>query len=232
MHRFTYLFLGLAVLLPVLVILAYRKDLRRPALLAGLAGAIGGPIAEIFYFHDYWRPMTVFGLAKPSIEDALFGFAITCLAITIYPALTHSSFVHNQKPRRRLLVGLLAAAFVCMVLGTFLLRFNSIFVSASLFFLLAIIILVMRRDLIPLAMWSCAAMTVYIFLVYLIMFAVLDPQFWDKYWLLAHTRLDVRLLGIPLTELLWYISQAFIISVMYPFYSGSSAIKLSHVHSK
>jgi hypothetical protein len=79
----------------------------------------------------------------------------------------------------------------------------------------------MRHDTVRLGVYSAGIVVLFIVGVYLILFNVISPHFWDNYWLLAGTRWGVTILGnIPLTEMLWYLSWILFGSMSYPFASG------------
>jgi len=220
MDRFTYLFLGLAILLPVIVCFILRYDLRNKILKFGGIGGVTGIISEAFYFRDYWRPINMFGVATLSLEDFLFGFAITSLSFAAYATIFQKTF-KNPSPRRgRLYLSFFVLGLVAMVIFNVGIGFNSIFVSSCIFIILSSIILYTRRDLLKPAFYSVVFVISYVLVIYVILFSWIDPMFWDKYWRLAGTMWDIRLVGAPLTELLWYASWIIFASISYAFVSG------------
>jgi len=227
-EKYTYLFLGVALVLPLICILLWRKDLTSKALKIGFLGGVAGLVAEFFYFKDYWRPPSLMGVATVSIEDFIFGFSITALSFVVYPALRGCVFSRND-PRKK--VKLYASFFLICLCGVLFfnlhLRVNSIFVTSAMFIVLSTVILLMRRDLLMLAAYSAAVLTTLIIVIYIVLFNIVSPSYWDTYWLLADTGWGVTMLGnIPLTEILWYVSWIVYAALSYPFVSGRVLSKL------
>jgi hypothetical protein len=222
MDRYVYLLLGIALLAPLVPMLLSRKDLALKAAKLGLLGGIAGLVAELFYFRDYWRPPSLLGVATISVEDFVFGFAITALSFAIFPSLfgyTFKSSEHQNRSNVYLLFFI--GGFGGMLFFNVYLHINSIFVSSGIFIVLSAIMLFIRRDLLAPALYSAAALTGIIVGIYVVLFNVLSPNFWDTYWLLANTKWGVTILGnLPLTELLWYFSWIVFASISYPFVSG------------
>lgn len=227
MATYTYLLLSLGFLLPLAVIFLLRRDLAGLGLKVGVIGGAAGLISEAFYFHDYWRPPSLLGTAHISIEDFLFGFAITALSAVIFPFITKSQFSASQTRQRQKAYGIFfVAGLLGMIIFTLLLGYNSILISSLIFILLTVIILRSRRDLIKPALVSAGAIIALSLAVYLPLFNWLSPDFWNSYWLLADSRWGITILGnIPLSEMLWYTAWALFASVSYPFVRGCKLIK-------
>jgi Lycopene cyclase len=218
--KYAYLLLGLLMMVPVVGIFWVRRDLRGVVVKVGVIGGLIGLAAEGFYFRDYWRPPSLLGVAHISVEDFLFGFAITALSVAVYPFLARRSFAAVGVGRRRTLAMMFGAGVgglaVLMRLGV-----NSIFASSFLFVGFAVVILAQRRDLIRPALVSAGVVVVWALAVYVVLFGLVAPQFWTRYWLLEHTRYGLTLWGhIPVTEMLWYACWALLGSVTYPFAGG------------
>jgi len=62
--------------------------------------------------------------------------------------------------------------------------------------------------------------------IYVIIFNVLSPKYWNEYWLLYETKFGGMILSnIPITELFWYFSWGSFAGVGYDFVSGKRKIK-------
>lgn len=130
----------------------------------------------------------------------------------------------SDYPPRQKLYGLfiVTSLFVLLFLNLYL-HMNSIFVTSGLFIICSVVILLMRRDLLKPVILSATAITVYVLVIYNVLFNAIFPDFWDKYWLLANTAYGITMLGnIPITEILWYVNWAIFAGVSYPFASGKS----------
>ncbi len=227
METYTYLLLGIAIVIPVIIFLILRRDLISIVIKPGLIGGAAGLIAELFYFRDYWRPPSLVGVAKISPEDFVFGFAITAIGLIAYPVLTRTAFCKSAFPSRMKVFGCFVIfALTSLIIFNIVLKINSIFVSSANFLILAVIIILMRRDLLKPALVSAALVTVFILVIYIGLFDFLSPEFWDKYWLLANTRSGLTILGnVPITEIIWYFTWTLLASTLYPFVTGKVMTK-------
>ncbi len=226
MDTVTYLFLGLLLILPWTVIYVVKPALRKKMLKTGVMGGLMGFISEYWYFKDYWHPPTLLGQSVVSIEDFLFGFSVTGLAAIIYEATFNIKLQPGAKPRKKLfgrlfLLGIMA--MMCLNVG---LGINSIVVSSIVFLVCACIMAALRPDLAVQGIISGALMLVVVLPVYLLLFDLLNTDYWDQYWLLAETKMGITILGhIPLTELWWYFSWGCMAGMAHSFASGSVIVK-------
>ncbi len=222
MDEYTYLLLGLLILAPLTGIVLARKDMAAKTVKLGLLGGMTGILAEFFYFKDYWRPPSLLGTATISFEDFIFGFAITALSFTAYAWLRNARFTQPvYTSRHKLYLLFFIGGLGAMFLFNLHLGVNSIFVSSAVFLLCTTVMFFMRRDLIKVGAYSTLVVVAFMIVVYVLLFDVVSPRFWDSYWLLADTKWGVTILGnVPLTEMLWYASWIVFASISYPFVSG------------
>lgn len=232
--KYTYSLLGALILAPLLCILWIRKDLAHKAVKAGLVGGGAGLVSEFFYFKDYWRPPSLRGIAAVSVEDFIFGFAITSLSLVIYLWLSGGALGQQVYPtRHRLYLVFFGIGLGVMLYGNLYARINSIFVSSAAFVGFTIHIFWVRRDLIKVGLYSAAAICLFTGVVYILLFNAIYPEFWQKYWLLADTKWGVTVLGnVPVTEMIWYASWGLFASVSYFFVSGRGIIKTNKSKSE
>jgi hypothetical protein len=224
MYKYTYLILALVFLTPVIATYIRRPDLRKVILLLSLPGGIAGLIVEYWYFQDYWRPPSLRGVAKVSLEDFLFGIAATCLGAVIYKVVYNIRHAENPYPTRfKLFILYIILGILCMVFFNGTLGINSIFVSSAVSLSASLAIVLLRKDLIIPSLKSGALLAVFAFLVYLLLFDWIAPAYWDKYWLLNNSRYGIKIFGsIPVTELLWYFSWGTLAGTLYEFITGKS----------
>jgi hypothetical protein len=221
MDRFVFLLMGLTLLALWSCLWAARADLRSAMLKVSFVGGAAGLVAELWYFRDYWRPPTLAGVARLSPEDALFGFAVTGVAFAAHKTVFGRTLVPGAPRRYPVAAGLGLAGLASLVAGTAALGMNSIFVSSAAFVLSAAAMVALRRDLLRPAAESAALLVAAMLPVYLLLFDVLSPAYWDRYWLLRHTSWGILVLGnIPVTEILWYASWGALAGIAYEFTTG------------
>lgn len=227
--KYAYLLLCVALLLCLGALLAFRRDLRATALRTGSLGGLAGLVSEAFYFRDYWRPPSLVGVAKISLEDFLFGFAITGLSAIVYACVCKRRLAPGTFASRHKLFGLFfVIGLGCMVVFNVLLGINSIVVSSLAFVLAAAVICLLRPDLLRPALYSAGIITLGLIAIYFVLFVVMFPDYWATYWLLAHTSLGLTILGgIPVTELAWYFSWALLASISLPFVNGKKFVPVT-----
>lgn len=231
MDRYGYLFLGLILFVISIVLLALNKQLRWVAVGAGVFGAILGPIGEIlFYYKDYWKPPTLSGGLGVSLEHLIFGFSITVISVLIYPVIFRKEIkLKLNEPKIGIALALFFASFFALALFSWHFYINSIYVSSSLFLVCGGVLLLLRRELLRVAV-SSGLMIMFIgFIVYFFLSAIY-PEYLQKYWLLGNSSLIIKtIVGVPTTELLWFFSYGFLASIGYIYvFRGEVFDKLHH----
>lgn len=223
MERYYYLIYSFFFLLLLVSALFYRRDLRRYTYPAILFGIVAGPISQLLYLGDYWHPLTLFGNARISIEDSIFGASIFGLAFICYPLLCGYGFhvpeVRSAVQHRRFFacVGVGAALLVILSLA----GINSVIATAILFISLWVGILWYRHDLFRPGLVTGFAFTLLAAFVYGVGFSVISTQTLADTWLLHGKHLGTTLADkIPVTELVWFFATGCFLSVFDLFTSG------------
>lgn len=226
MEQYIYLFLGLFLSVLWVIIYSVKKDLRRKMLKSSIIGGFSGFIAEYWYLRDYWRPPTVLGNAVISIEDFLVGFVIIGVSMSIYNFVFRKNEVEVTAPRKATFYILFAIGFVAMV-ALPPLGLNSMLVSPASFVCCTIYIIWQRPDLLKKAIWSGILFLGITFPIYIILFELIAPDYWKKYWILAETELGIRCYGsIPWIEIIWYFTWGSFGGICYDFYSGTKPVPM------
>ncbi|OYU80138.1 MAG: hypothetical protein CFE23_10470 [Flavobacterium sp. BFFFF1] len=224
MEQYIYLFLGLFLAVLWLIIYFHKKDLRRKMLKSSLIGGFSGFIAEYWYLRDYWRPPTVLGNAVISVEDFLVGFVIIGISMSIYNFVFRQNEIEATPTRKGTFYILFAIGIVAMV-SLPPMGFNSMLVSPISFICFTLFILFQRPDLLKKAILSGILLLAIAFPIYVILFELIAPDYWNKYWLLPDTKLGIRCYGtIPWIEIIWYFSWGSFGGVCYDFYSGTKPV--------
>lgn len=219
-YRFAYLLGNLLLLLPIWTFLFYRrKDLRREMIILSIFTGIAGPISELWYLQDYWRPETITG-TPIGIEDFLFGFFIGGIAGVIYEEVFGKKYTKRVNRTHHWPLFLIPFALL-VSLGAntlFNLGLNSIYASTIGFLTLAILIIFFRKDLFWDSLGSGLLMGALMFLGYLAFF-ILYPEVITKWWLL-HNISGILITGVPMEELIWAFGWGMVAGPLYEFTAG------------
>ncbi len=225
MDQYIYLIGGLMFTLLAAVCCLVRKDLIPLAIGTGLF-TIPASFSEILISRDYWQPPVVFGSSTLSLEDFVFNLGIIAFAALMYPVLSGSSFsavVH--KPRLKVYGLFVAISIVALLVLSFGLGVNTVVLLAALFAVFTPVMWKLRPDLIKPSLACAVGATLLMVAMYIVFFNYLAPEWWDRYWLLADTRLGVTVLGnVPITEMAWYFFWFLFASISFPFVEGRSVV--------
>ncbi len=230
-YTYAYLVYDLFFLAAWLIIFWRVKYARRPMLIMSLLAAPFGPISELWYFTDYWRPAIALPLPFiGGVEDVLFAFAIGGIGAFAY----ESFFVRGlctckEKKLKRewfLLVFFAVIGTSMVILNNFF-GINSIFASSIAMILLAGIMIAMRPDLAINAVGSACMVAGIMFVIYFLGQEIFPAAHaWMlRVWKLSATSQGVILFKhIPWTELLWGFSWGLVWGPMYEFLVGARTI--------
>lgn len=203
-----------------------------------LITAMFGPISEIWYFADYWKPQIAFPLPIGGLEDLIFGFAIGGIGAFAYESVFVKRLcVCREKKGRRewfLLIFFVIVGLSMIILNN-LLGLNSIFASSIGMIVVTIVMLLIRPDLIPNALGSALLVAGTMFLIYF-----LGQEFFPgaHLWMLRIWKLSTTPEGIiifkhiPWTEMLWGLSWGLVWGPMYEFLVGARTMRLKGVREK
>lgn len=225
MDTVLYLLLSSMLLALWCVPFGLRPDLRRRMIRTGIVGIALALVGEVWHLHDYWQPPTIVGTGVLSPEDAIFGFATVGLSTTLYDAVFGTKDVSGAMPHPRLFLLLFLGGFASLLIGSTFLGYNSLLVSMAAFAACAVVIVIVRPDLLTVSLFSGLLLTAAAMLVYLPLFSVLAPHYWDRYWLLAGSRLGATILHIPLTEIGWYVAWGMLAGIAPAFRGGTKKVR-------
>ena len=209
-----------------LIFFYYKSDLRRRILKVSIIGGFSSFIAEYWYLKDYWKPPTIIGNAVISVEDFLVGFFIYGISISVYNFAfkKYEPEENSEKPQKTLFSIFLTIGIIAMIILP-IYGYNSMLVSPALFLLFTIIIIIIRKDLLQKALFSGILLLAIALPIYLLLFVIIAPTYWQNYWLLSKTKYGITVLGnIPFIEIIWYFSWGSFCGVCYSFYSGTKPI--------
>lgn len=183
-----------------------------------------GTFYEILYFQDYWNPASILsfnlGPVRILLEDFMFSFAMIGISSVIYRALSRKDLVKIEKPVNSLTT--FAVIFVInavVILSLFFLGLNSIFATSVAGLILAVYMIIRRRDLLVNSLFSGLAVMGLMFLVYFVGFRLTSntEEIFQQIWFLYDQPLGLRFLGVPLTEMVYGFATGVCIGSLYKF---------------
>ncbi len=220
-YRYAYLLTNLFLVIPTwLFFYRKRSDLRHKILTSSIFGGIAGPLSEIIYLKDYWRPELFNGWAI-GLEDFLFGFGIAGVACAAYEEMFGQKYTRRHKRRQHWI--LLILPIIVILLYEFNLAFphlwiNSIYISMIAFLITAAIIIYFRRDLGLDSLMSGILFGSFFLIGYLILLRFY-PEIFTRWWLLKNIS-GITVFTIPIEELLWAFGFGMFAGPIYEFYAG------------
>ena len=222
--KYSYLGYSLIFLFIWIIFYVLRQDLRRQMLIFSLIITPLGPLSEFWFLKDYWRRPTVTGYPI-GIEDAIFAFASGGIAYAIYKIFFNTTVIPVAEAARRpwLVIAYVLITFLPLLIFTDLLHVNSIFSSAFSFFLIAVLIWVLRQDLLQPSLLGGILTLMLFYLVYLAMQVIFPGAI--QYWCTGCNPSGVRLSSINIEELLWDFAWGLAGSIMVEAVTGQKLQK-------
>jgi hypothetical protein len=222
--KYSYFGYSLIFLFIWIIFYVLRQDLRRQMLIFSLIITPLGPLSEFWFLKDYWRRPTVTGYPI-GIEDAIFAFASGGIAYAIYKIFFNTTVIPSAEAARRpwLVIAYVLITFLPLLIFTDLLHVNSIFSSAFSFFLIAVLIWVLRQDLLQPSLLGGILTLLLFYLVYLAMQVIFPGAI--QYWCTGCNPSGVRLSNINIEELLWDFAWGLAGSIMVEAVTGQKLRK-------
>ena len=229
--KYAYLILSLLYLLAWAVVFI-KSPWKSGMVKVGLVGGLMGIVAEVWYFEDYWKPPTLFGVGIIGIEDFIIGFAMFGLGGYIHSSFTKMEidYEHQTPAKNKDFFYLWLIGCSSLTLFSYILKIHSGYVTFLTFLALSIYIWIKRPDLIRLSLISGLAVMGITIVIYYLNFQLLFPHFWDTYGMLDQPILGEKIFGIPLSEILWHSSWGMLCSMFRGYrngvyYKDKSAVK-------
>lgn len=229
--KYAYLIANFFFLAVWFLIFLKAKHLRRPMLIMSLITASFGPISELWYFADYWKPEIALPLPIiGGVEDLLFGFSIGGIGAFAYESLFVRGICKCEEKKLKrewFLFVFFAVVSISMIIFNNFLGLNSIFASSIGMIIVAAIMLYLRPDLITNAVGSAILVALVMFVVYFLGQELFpSAHAWMlRIWKLSETSQGIIIFKhIPWTEMLWGLSWGLVWGPMYEFLVGARII--------
>ena len=229
--HYAYLALDIPFIIAWILIFIFSKSTRKEQLTMSLLFLPTGTISELLYFQDYWNPASILSANIGPIhflfEDFIFSFAIMGIGVVIFNIIFKRLKYELLKPVNGAFFFILQAviAVLMSLILFFFFGINSIFATSFGFLSSAILILILRKDLIFNSIMSGILMASLMFACYLsLIYLVANTEnLLRQGWLIYGTPLDIRIFHVPLTEIIWGFAFGMFIGPLYEFISGKTA---------
>jgi len=194
----------------------YRAEIRWGTL-------ISAPMAltSILFVPQYWTPPSLFDLdqkIRVGIEDALWAAAVGGIASVVAEILLKERLSALRKGVRKRHLG----PFILVVVVFIVLQLwhpgKTIYNTIIAFAIGAVVIAVLRSDLIPTMLAGALSFSLLYFALFLI-FLLLYPGFIQRYYNIPNL-LGIYVVGVPIEELLFAGTGGAIWSVAYEYVQG------------
>jgi len=195
---------------------AYRSEIRWGTFIATPMA-----LTSILFVPQYWTPPSLFNLdekIRVGIEDFLWAAAVGGIASVVGELFLKERLAGMRKSRHKrhyVPFVLVVVVFVALELWHPGMTMNNTIIS---FAAGALVLGYLRRNLIPLMLTSTVSFTALYFALFLCVLA-LYPQFVERYYNLPNL-IGVRILGVPIEELLFAATGGAIWSVAYEYVHG------------
>ena len=219
---YTYLLMGILLLVVWLILFFWRKDLRKDMLSVSILFAIVGPLVSIIYTIDWWSPLTITGTAI-GIEDVLFGFVCGGVTATIYETVFRKKLSRKKKNHKKL-NGMPTAIIVLTIFfgSFFILKINSFFSSIITLVAVTLLIWFKRRDLIKNSLFSGVLLVVVIGGIYSIL-ELITPGWIQSFWHFKNVP-EIIIFNIPIDDIVWYFLVGTAIGPLYEYWQNKRMV--------
>ncbi len=194
----------------------YRAEIRWGTL-------ISAPMAltSILFVPQYWTPPSLFDLdqkIRVGIEDFLWAAAVGGIASVVAEILLKERLSVIRKAARKRHFAPFAVVVVVFLALEFWHPGKTIYNTIIAFAIGAVVIAVLRSDLIPTMLIGALSFTALYFVLFLLVL-LLYPDFVKRYYTLSHL-LGIYVRGVPIEELLFAGTGGAVWSVAYEYVQG------------
>jgi len=217
-EKFVYLIATIPFCIVWVFLFINRKDLRKEMIVMGCLISVVSAITSYYWWTtDWWRPLTMTG-TRIGMEDFITGFTTGGIMAVIYEVVFKRALykrkLHHHISGGLTLLFLMAQTTMWLFWGVGLTSFWSAIISMSI---IAIIMLILRKDLLVNALLSGVLMVLVSLLSYYTI-VLISPS-----WL-SHTYLSglsgIRLSGVPIEEYVFWFFAGLVFGPFYEYWQG------------
>lgn len=225
MLDYMYLWICVLLFIPWVIIYLLKPKLRNRIVKSGFIAIPFGVIDDIWFRLDYWNAPEILFKYPIALEDVLFAFVMTGVSVSIYDAIFTKEQLICYKKRTNLSLSFFPIIIFCFIILNNVLGLNSMYMWALPMFAFAVVIIFFRRDLAIPSLVTGILLTLITIPIYMLLFNIFAPKFWDTYWFLAGTKHGITIFGnVPLLELLHYFSFGCLAGIIYDFSKGTKKV--------
>lgn len=193
----------------------------RPQIIWGTVITTPLALTSFLFVPQYWTPPSLFDLdahIRVGIEDFLWAGAVGGIASVVGEIVLKERLAARRKERRKKHY----APFIVMLAVFLILHFmypnKNIYSTAIAFAACALVVAFLRSDLIPTMLIGAVVFAILYFLLFMF-FLWLYPHFIERYYNLSNIS-GIRLLGVPIEELMFASTGGAVWSVAYEYFQG------------
>jgi hypothetical protein len=206
--KYAWLIWSLGFLLLWLIVFFYKKNFRKEMIQVSLWTMLFG-LTEPLFVPQYWNPITLFNLAQKTgfdIESFIFSFAIGGIGSVLYKIvfkMDNEPFqpAERNHQKHRLHFYSLFTPVAVFILLAFLSNLNHIYCGIIALFAGALAAFFCRPDL-KMKIWVGGILFLLLYFVYFVSLNIVSPGYVTEVWNFT-TISRIRILGVPITELLF-----------------------------
>lgn len=216
---YSYAYAALIVIMGVVWMVFYmlRKDLRHEQLVMSFL-IMPFSVTQYWFYQDYWRPEYILpsirvGQIPIGIEESLFVFFVSGITAIMYEVIFRKRHATGKKRPWALLFIVGGALFF---VGLIHMGIQSIWASSIASISMALPILYIDQEVRADSILTAVSMFIFVLAVYSFWFA-LFPVASSHLWVTSAFS-GKMIFGIPIEEMVWYVSWSFFGSVFYEFW--------------
>lgn len=230
-YNYTYLLMGITLFFIWLPLFIVRKDTRKEMLTMSLIFGFAGPLADLAYFRDWWKPITM-NNSWFSIEAILVAAMIGGISSILYEEIFRDRLVRLRT--KKINTGHNKIAFIALIALTaflfyfcyFMFRLNSFYSTIITFIIPTLIVWYKRRDLIITSLLSGILLLSVAVAVYTVL-EFLTPGWITEFWYFNNTP-RIIICNLPIDDIAWYLLGGMYIGPLYPFWRSEKLIKIKN----
>lgn len=220
--RYSYLLLALFFLTGWLFLYWRRKNERAELLTISFSLALFGIIADILYIKDWWKPITILGIAPISGEAIIASFGIVGVSAVLPEYLLR---LKDSSPRKvfthhkiSVLCTMIFTATALFFASFFLFGTNSLVATVMALLVPTAFMWGSRYDLIPTAILNGVFVVIFAMLVYTAVEYV-TPGWVQSFWFFENTP-PLILFNLPIDDVIFYFFTGLFFGTFYEWWQG------------